>query len=351
MDDDSDDGKLPGQSFFRNRNNEEKIEQYNENIENNNYDENYENQYPQNNDNYEYENDNYNNNINNYDYNDDYQENLDNENYIKNENSSYYNSNYYEIDDDGNYKNYNHNYYNYKNNNKNYKYKYNNNYYYKKYNFTKSKENFQATFSTYFKLWLMLVIKLESDKEKEITISKNEKINQEIIDSFLKNYDIELNHKNEKENKKINLFFYIKDIKTKHSVEKNYTVEFSIIIEDKIELFFVNKYIEIFVSGDIYFDKFPVFQFKVIDYKLTLDYKNNKNNKNNDNNIYKLPEEDKQFEIGMCPEYSINENKEFRELYININGEGKIKDPQREIRDSLDNLISEFLKSSDNLKK
>ena len=67
--------------------------------------------------------------------------------------------------------------------------------------------------------------------------------------------------------------------------------------------------------------------------------------------ILDMLKEDKQFEIGMCPEYSINENKEFRELYININGEGKIKDPQREIRDSLDNLISEFLKSSDNLKK
>lgn len=336
MDDDSDDGNLPGQSFFRNNNNDKEEQKHNEINENDNYAENDENQYPQNNDNYEYENDNNNDIINNYDYNDDYQENFDNGNYIESENSSYYNSNYYENDKDANYKNYNYNYFNNKNKNKNYKY---NNYYYKKYNITKRKENYEVAFSTNFKLWLMLIIKLDSEKKKERAFSKNKKINQEIIDSFLKNYDIELNHKKEIEDKKNNLYIHIKNIKINHSVDKNYIVEFSIIIEDKIELFFVNKYIEIFVSGDIYFAKFPVFHFQVIDYKLTLDCQKNKKDKNNDNNIYDFSEEDEKLTIGMRPEYSINENKEFKELYIKIFGEGKIKDPQREIMDSLDNLI------------
>ena len=331
MDDDSDDGTLPGQSYFRNNNYEE--EQINEICENGgheNYDGNYENQYSQYNGNYYYENDNYNDD-------DNYQENLDNENYIDNENSNYSNSFKYE-NADRYYKKYN---YSNKNKNKNYKYNYYN-HHYKKYSLTKTKESYLTTFSTNFKLWLMLVIKLNKEQGKIIKISENKSINNEIIESFLKNYEIELNNKKGKENDtKNNLYISIKNVDLKHTVDKIYIVEFSIIIEDKIELFFVNKYIEIFVKGEIYFEKYPKFSFQVKEYKLTLNLEKDKNNKNNDN-IIEIPDIEKEFEkceIGMCPTYCINENKEFKKIYIDINGEDNIKDPQREIRDCLDNLM------------
>ena len=329
MDDDSDDGTLPGQSYFRNNNyEEEQINEICENGGNENYDENYENQYSQYNGNYYYENDNYNDD-------DNYQENLDNENYIDNENSNYSNSFKYE-NADRYYKKYN---YSNKNKNKNYKYNYYN-HHYKKYSLTKTKESYLTTFSTNFKLWLMLVIKLNKEQGKIIKISENKSINNEIIESFLKNYEIELNNKKGKENdKKNNLYISIKNVDLKHTVDKIYIVEFSIIIEDKIELFFVNKYIEIFVKGEIYFEKYPKFSFQVKEYKLTLDLEKDKNN---NDNIIEIPNIEKEFdkcEIGMCPTYCINENKEFKKIYIDINGEDNIKDPQREIRDCLDNLM------------
>ena len=340
MDDDSDDGTLPGQSYFRNNNYEEQ-EQNNEIYENGgneNYDENYDNQYSQdngnNNYNYNYENDKYNDD----DY---YQENLNNENFIYNDGNSNYSNSYQYENANRYYKNYKN--YNYSNKNKNKKYKYNYyNHHYQKYSLTRTKESYLTTFSTNFKLWLMLVIKINKEQGNIIKISENKNINNEIIESFLKNYEIELNNKKGKENDiKNNLYISIKNVDLKHTVDKIYVVEFSIIIEDKIELFFVNKYIEIFVKGEIYFEKYPKFSFQVKEYKLTLELEKDKNNKNNDN-IIEIPDIEKEFEIceiGMCPTYCINENKEFKKIYIDINGEDNIKDPQREIRDCLDNLM------------
>ena len=338
MDDNSDDGNLPDQSYFKNKNyeDEEQINEHYENEGDKNYDDNYENQYHSNYENYDYENEEYNGNYNeNYNDDDNYQENLDNENYIDNENTNYSNSysSYNYINNEGNYKNYpNYNYSN-KNKNKNYKHNYYN-HHYPKYQLTKSKESYCTTFSTNFKLWLMLIIKLNSEQGKETKISENKSVNKEIIESFLKNYQIELNYKKGKENENNHLNISIKNIIIKHTVDKIYIIEFSLIIEDKIELFMVNKYIEIFVKGEIYFEKYPKFIFQVKDYKLTLD-------KINDN-IIEIPQLDKEFEkceIGMCPDNCINNNKNFKKLYLDINGEENIKDPQREIRDCLDNLI------------
>ena len=350
MEDNSDDGNLPEQSYFKNKNYVEK-EQMSENYvsnDNENYNDNFENQYPSNNENYDYENYNdqeYNDNYNeNYNDDDNYQENLDNENYIDNENTNYSNSysSYNYANNEGNYKNYpNYNYSN-KNKNKNYKYNYYN-HQYQKYNLTKSKESYLTTFNTNFKLWLMLVIKLNSEQGKETKISENKSVNKEIIESFLKNYEIELNNKKGKENENNVLYISIKNTKLKNVVDKIYIVEFSIIIEDKIKLFCVNKYIEIFVKGEIYFEKYPKFIFQVKDYKLTLDLEKDKNYKNNDN-IIEIPKLEKEFqtcEIGMSPDNCIINNKEFKKIYIDINGDENIKDPQREIRDCLDSLMRE----------
>ena len=205
---------------------------------------------------------------------------------------------------------------------------------------TKTKEGYLASFGSYFKLWIILVIKSKSNKGEKIEFSKNEGVNKEIIESFLKNYDRESGSiKNVEKNN--NIYITIKDIEIKEVVGKNYYVEFSIIIEDKIEIFFVNKYIEIKVRGEIYFEKEPKFYFYVKQYKLSLNKKLDKNNDDNKNNNaienIELDEKDGCW-IGMCPKYSIN-NKEFKEIYEKISGEQVYKDPQKEIRNCLDDLI------------
>ena len=189
----------------------------------------------------------------------------------------------------------------------------------------------------------MIIIKTASSHNKNIIFSKNEKINKEIIDSFLKNYEIESNKLKEENNLKIKL----KDFKINHTVGRNYNVEFLIIIKDKIKVFFVKKYIEIKVEGEIYFDKFPKFYFVINKYKLSLNYKSMKNKNddenNNNKNILEINEPDKNsnFPIGMCPDYTIN-NPEFRQNYLEINREKSIKDPQKEMRECLDNLIMKY---------
>ena len=352
MDDDSDDGTLPGQSFFKNKINEKEEYENNEIGENDDYnDNNYNNQNYENEENYENEN-----NDGNYhgDYADNNFENFENNNYYKedeeqedynykhendneanNNNSNYYNNSY------------NNNYYNknrYNNYNNKYKKHFNNNYHsYPLYNSIKTKESYITSFLINFKLWLMIIIKTASSHNKNIIFSKNEKINKEIIDSFLKNYEIESNKLKEDNNLKIKL----KDFKINHTVGRNYNVEFLIIIKDKIKVFFVKKYIEIKVEGEIYFDKFPKFYFVVNKYELSLNYKSMKNKNddenNNNKNILEINEPDKNsnFPIGMCPDYTIN-NPEFRQNYLEINREKNIKDPQKEIRECLDNLIMKY---------
>ena len=336
MDDFSDDGgDLPGQSFFKKRVDEIEEKENNENVYNN---DNYEEHYYKDDENYYYEN----NKDKYYDnYNDNNYENFNNEDYNEYEEMENYNNfdNYNQYDENndyhGNYYDYNRN--KYKNNYKyNKHYKYNNKYnYHQGYKAIKSKENYIALFKENFKLWLTLVIKMASDKDKKICLSNNSEVNKEIIDSFIKYYDYKSNNLKLKE--KNNLQINIENIEMKQTVGKNYNIEFFIVIEDKIEIFFVDKYIRIKVSGEIFYDKFPKFSFDLEQYKLSLNY--NEENDDNDNIINNITSDEKtDFEIGMCPEYNIN-NKDFNKIYLKINGEQNIKDPQKEIRECLDNLI------------
>ena len=73
----------------------------------------------------------------------------------------------------------------------------------------------------------------------------------------------------------------------------------------------------------IILEKDPKFIFQVKDYKLTLDLEKDKNYKNNDN-IIEIPKLEKEFqtcEIGMSPDNCIINNKEFKKIYIDINGD------------------------------
>ena len=347
MEDDSDDGEqLPGQSFFKKKLNENKENVYNEYE---NYDDNYEEQYYNDNGNKYCENNedkyygNYDdNNIYNYD-NDNYNEyeeefenynNFDNVNQY-NENNDYNNNYYYDDDNKNNYKD------KYKNGNKynsHHKYNNNNHYYLPKYKQVKSKEGYIASFEINFKLWLTLVIKMQYDKKKNICFSNDSNVNEEIIDSFLSNYNIEFYKIKSKE--KSNLQINIEDVELKQTVGKYYDFEFFIIIKDKIEIFFVDKYIKIKVSGEICYDKYPKFSFVLQQYKLNLNYNKEKDNKNN---IIKnfIPNNANDYIIEMGPEYSIK-NEEFKKLYLETNGEKdgqNIKDLQKEILECLDNLM------------
>ena len=185
----------------------------------------------------------------------------------------------------------------------------------------------------------MLIIKYNDDKREILKLIKDKKINKEIIDTFLKNYEWELNSFKGKENLKNNIHININDFNTKQTVSKNYNIEFSIIIEDNIKEYFVKKYIEIKVVGDIDYNKFPKFYFYVKQYKLTLDRSKEKNMKDNKNIICRIKPDGKKRKIGFCPDYSINNNEKLKMLYININGKEKVKDPQNEIYACLDNLI------------
>lgn len=350
MDDDSDDGNLPGQSFFQKNINENEDHEINEGFENDFTENKFDNQYYDSNQNYENEyNDGY--------YYDNYEDNNFEKNgdnyYYKEEDNKNYNNDLYEIDNKANnnnshdYNDYSYNNSNYnKNSNNNYnntyRKQYNNHHFYSKYNSIKPKESYITSFLTNFKLWVTLIIKTISSQNKKIIFSENNQINKEINDSFLKSYDFDSNKIKEKNNLKINL----QDFSMKHTVGKNYNVEFLIIIKDKIKVFFVKKHIEIKVEGEIYFDKFPKFYFAVNKYKLTLNYKNKLKSNDEENNNKKIleinkPDQNNKFFIGMCPKYTIND-QEFGKNYLEINKEQNIKDPQKEMRECLNNLIMKY---------
>ena len=400
MSDDSDEGYFPGESRFEdnqniiNDNNEENIDnqEQEEYYQNNN--ENYNNNYNEYND--EQEDDNpqqYNDNNDNYNYNDDYNDYDYDYNYQYDDNNNYYgDNNYYGYNNDyeNNYDNYNYKY-NYNNNDK-YKKKYrpnnrnNNNFRPLVYKTVKSEDYYYTSFAQKFKLWLIIVIQILSKKEKEkITFyGKDEKINNEIIDSFLQEY------KNQKKNIKGNkiegeketdinkLDINIEKIKVKEIVSEEYNIEFNIIITDELEIYFVKKYIKIKVKGEITKNKYPKFYFKFKKYKITLNdeginYKKNneqdsksilEQKENKDKDVDKSKEKDdekdkkkdkrssniivknkneeessmsKQFCIGMCPDYSIK-NHEFYNLLMELKNNTDEKNnniktgPQEEIK-------------------
>ena len=346
MDDNSDDGYLPGQSYFVNKNyeNNEQYEEpenddnYNNNhYSNNNYgneinDQNY--QEDDHYDDYEYQEDNYNNSKNGND-NETYDDNI---NYNEYESSDYnhYNNDNFRYNKNNYYQNnkFHNKGYSYKNNYGSYYYNNNNNDYITK----KAKESYLASFSINFILWLTLVIKKSALEKNNIVFTDNEKINKEIVDSFLKFYDIKATEEKEKTTKKNYFSINIVNIKIKKAVEKDYRLEFSIIIKEKLDIFFVDKFIEIGVIGNIYYNLYPKFNFCVKKYKLTLDEKNI---------ILDIDVKKENYEIGMCPDYEIN-NKKFKQLFNKISEnnqpfdkklqERKMQGPQEVLKECLNNL-------------
>ena len=416
MSDYSDDGgPLPGESYYvdnsKNIENEEQNiynseynnEQvssnenyYNYNYDNkfNNYDNNYDNNYVNNYNNYEqdFEEDSIQNNKNddnhNYDYDDsNYNDNYDNDRY----------NDYYE----------NNNYNNDFNINSNHKKKFNgknskirNNYHHNPINnifsgnhkIIRNKEYYFSSFEQKFILWLMIVIKKLSNEDKleKIKFDENDKVNKEIIESFLRKYDYEKDNNNknkENENNKNNLKIRIENTKTEKILSNDYNIEFNIIISDEKEIYFIKKYIEIKVIGEIYYNKYPKFFFQVKQYKLSLlnegikyiqkieekseegkkqdknnekekgEKDNNKNSKPFDGTILNIENNEENGNkciIGMCPKYGI-EDTNFKKLYMDLKKEiseendkkEKIKGPQQEIRDYLFE-ISEIIKNENN---
>lgn len=421
MSDDSDTGYFPGESYFEenkniinnpneNINNDEENNEENDNnkYSNDNYNKNY-NDYEE--EQQEYENNSQNNNYNGEYYEEGYEyEEYEDSNYNNNYDSSYNYSDNYSNDYNNSYS-YNHNrnrnYNNRGNNgNKGQKYKYN--------NFNRSfvpinipvkrtSEYYDTSFARSFKIWLILVIKLLSDNKEKIDFyKKDEKINKEIIESLLNYFENYINNKNdnekEGENKKNPLQINIENIQKKNIVHNDYNIEFDLIITDKLEIFFVEKYIKIKVKGEVNNGKYPVFYFQLKEYELTLTNENigtivqkkesedssdskkkkeniekkdnnddkddkskNQNNEKKKNIIIKVEENEesnknKIFHIGMCPNYSVK-NKQFYELLMKIEqkykkdendekDENKIirKGPQEEIMElifELTNLLKE----------
>ena len=343
MDDNSDDGYLPGQSYFINKNYEnneqyedpENDDNYNNNhYSNNNYgneinDQNYqEDDYY---DDYGYQEENYNNSKNGndneiYDNNTNYNEHESSDyNHYNNDNFRYNKNNYYQ-----NNKFHNKGY-NYKNNYGSYYYNNNNDYITEK-----RKESYLASFSVNFILWLTLVIKKSALEKNNIIFTDDKKINKEIVDSFLNYYDIKTTEEKEKTTKKKYFSINIENIKVKKAVEKDYILEFSIIIKDKIDTFFVDKFIEIGVIGNIYYNLYPKFNFCVKKYKLTLD-----DEKIEDNIILDSDIKKENYEIGMCPDYEINNNKEFKQLFDKISENKQLFDKKSEDKQYFDRKLEE----------
>ena len=206
----------------------------------------------------------------------------------------------------------------------------------------KTKEFYLSTFRIKFKLWLMIVIKLLEKSKKKIV--EDEKINEEIYESFINLY----NHKKDKNKNEIknNLNFEIENIEIKKIIKDIYNIEFNIIITEELKIYFTKKYINIKVTGKVYKDKYPKFFFQLMEYKLELnDESKDYDNKKKDNSRIIIDIKGKELksdlEIGMQPDYSIK-NKNFKkyleELQWNDSEEynddkKKKKGPQEEIID------------------
>ena len=275
MSDDSDDGYLPGESFFINEINDK------ENQDNVNDDEKY--RYNYNCNNYEnYSEKNYFNEIHSIN------ENINNESEFKdkyNEKSycnkySYYSRNYIYYDYDDNYNN-DYRFYNKYNYYLNKKRKFSNTLNIPKNKTYKGIDNYLSSFAINFKSWLLKTI---CEEKKNIIFDNNKKINKEIIDSINSHYIFE---KKDGKNKKENFKLDIKDIEIQKIISRDINVNFKIIISEEIDLFFIKKYIEIKVKGEMFYNDVAKFHFQVKKYQLSLfdEILKSKGAKNNDNII------------------------------------------------------------------
>lgn len=337
MSDDSDDGTyFKGESFFNektNKNNDYNNEHYNLDNEEEECENNYNYNYYNDNEKESYRADDYY-EPGDYDaYNSkyDFEDNYDGYNRGKYDYKTYYK--YY-----NNYNNYNNDEYRYNNNfNSSYFPNYHNanNYYNNKerndYNNDNNKENYTlykgyqyyiSSFQSKFRIWLLNTI--NKDK-KDITFVHDKKINKEIIDTISK--------ANNKEGK---VYIDIKDVEIKRVVSNDININFTITMTEDIELFFIKKYIEIKVKGNIHYKKSAKFYFQVKQYKLSLtgEYIKNKNGSNNNTilNIEKNTNEDDNDILKL----KLDKAK-FRKNYDEDNGE--VVDPDESLSKFLNELI------------
>jgi len=394
MDDDSDDGNWRGESQFIKNNKNKTIDNYKDYKDDENnyseYNENYNPNYHKEiddlyEDNYDDEdNQDYNSKENHYN-DEDYYEDYNYSYYDETYNDDFHKYNYNDNDNYGYYKknnnrNRNHNYNHQNNNNNEYnnrQFRNNNNRRYRNrprfrprnggiVTSSKSKEYYFSSFRIKFKLWLMIVLKIS--EKSEIKFDEDQKINEEIYESFINLY----NYRKDKIENKNNTNIEIENIEIKKIIQNVYNFEFNIIITEEIKVFFIKKYINIKVIGEVDISKYPKFYFQLKQYKLELNDESKKyQNKKKDNAIIldikgKDDEnKEKMFMIGMKPEYSI-ENKKFKKFFEKLqnddseeskNDEEKkknnIKGPQEEIRNiffELDEIINKEKKNGNSSK-
>ena len=171
----------------------------------------------------------------------------------------------------------------------------------------KTDYNYLSSFAIEFKHWL--INELCVDK-KNITFDKNKKINKEIKDSLNKIF------KFQKEKEKGSIKMDIKDIEIKKIVKGDINLEFKLIINENIDVYFLQKYIEIKIKGEIVYNKNAKFFFQVKQYKITLN--ENKKQNNNDCCIMNIInyEEDKYcdvLELDLKIQENEDENKEMND--------------------------------------
>jgi hypothetical protein len=208
-----------------------------------------------------------------------------------------------------------------------------------------------------FKLWLLIVLKI-SEKSK-IKFIEDEKINDEIYESFINLY----NYKKDKNENKNNLNFEIENIEIKKIIQNIYNIEFNIIITEELKVYFIKKYINIKVIGEVDNIRYPKFYFQLKQYKLELNDESKDYNKNKNSTIIinkKIEEEERKeklFMIGMQPDYSIKNNKfkkYFEELQGNDSNDDNKKGPQEEIKDiffELNEILNKEKKTENSCKK
>ena len=334
MSDYSSDGYLPGESFLL----KEKNDYYNEEKKEDLNDE-YNDYYGEYNDkNYFNEmyfiNENINNNEYNFDYNNVNKKDYNNNSYYYPE-KSYYNKNYYQHK---NYNEYNNGYNFYLNKKRKYNPRNNKPY--------KSIDNYLSSFAIKFKIWLLKTI---CEEKKNFVFGDKKKINKEIIESLNKQYTYD---KIEDKNKKGNITMVIKDIVIEKVISRDINLYFKIIINEDVDIFFINKYIEIKVKGEMFYNDVAKFYFQVKQYKLSLfdSISKNKNDKNSDNNIinYEKNEDDiynNSLELDLKSNIKEKEEKKYSTENDENNANANIIEPKQNLKLCLNELMESLYRN------
>ena len=203
----------------------------------------------------------------------------------------------------------------------------------KKIKIYKTEDDYLSSFAMEFKHWL--INELCMDK-KNITFDKNKKINKEINDSINKIF------KFQKEKEKGSIKMDVKDIELKKIIKGDINLEFKLIINENIDVYFLQKYIEIKIKGEIVYNKNAKFYFQVKQYKITLN--ENKKQKNDDCCIMNIvnSEEDKYYdvlELDLKTQENEDENEEIKDSDNNEDDKDNVFSNKKKIKMILNELI------------